>query len=270
MFFDNLSRIRPSTSVLLAAAAVVVGVACGGDSGPPDNIVGGNTAGGGTTGGATTGGGTTGGGTTGGGTTGGGTTGGGTTGGGTTGGGTTGGGTTGGGTTGGGTTGGGAWTPPAVSKVKGTATTAKCVSTQARANGKCGSYYCGVTDVELGPEIDPNKPCGGDLPYSCDGVLTKIVTDCATKAGLMILLSTEQQVKMTNDCINADATVKEHKVKQTCIDCFVTAATCCKNNAACLSDCVLLFDTQEKCDAAQMKAGCIKPTFACSGLPDPF
>jgi hypothetical protein len=277
MFFDNLRRIRPSSSVFLAAAAIAVGVACGGDSGPPDQLppVGGP---GGTTGGSpvtgTAGGGTTGGGTTGGGTTGGGTTGGGTTGGGTTGGGTTGGGTTGGGTTGGGTTGGGAWMAPNPSKVKGTA--GMCLSTQAAAGGKCGSYYCNIAQATLMPEIDPSKPCGHDsagatgmdvYDYACEASLATVVTMCATKHAL-----DADAPAATKKCVKETPSVSSKKVGDTCIDCFVSAADCCKANATCLSTClsVGVLTTQKQCDDEQKKAKCLDPLWSCAGLPSPF
>lgn len=145
-----------------------------------------------------------------------------------------------------------------------------CLSTAPGSGAMCGSYYCGVSPTRFSQAFDPTSACGPDAAFICQGTLPRIVNDCATKASLMITLSTEQQLAMTNSCIRADQGVQSRNLKQSCIDCFVSSATCCKNNSNCLTACALLFDTQAKCDAERMKAGCIKPTFACSGLPDPL
>jgi hypothetical protein len=234
---------------------------------------GGGTTGGGTTGGGTTGGGTTGGGTTGGGTTGGGTTGGGTTGGGTTGGGTTGGGTTGGGTTGGGTTGGGAWMAPVPSKVAGTGSA--CLSTAAAANGKCGSYYCGVDMATLTPEINPAGACGADTAYACTAELTAIVTKCTVdkvlELAIPVLTEDWPTVEATlKSCLKMNPSVMSHNVPDACLNCFSTAAMCCVKDADCRGVCTGLEMSSAECDAAQKAAGCIEPVFGCAGLPRPF
>jgi hypothetical protein len=152
--------------------------------------------------------------------------------------------------------------PPAMSKVKGTGNS--CLSVGTPANGKCGSYYCGVDMNTLAPEINPNMPCGGDPAFACEGSLTKIVTDCAVAHAT----DTDSDVQVTA-CVKANSAVMTHNVKDTCIQCFTDAAKCCQADFNCLTTCLVSGGTKT-CDDAQKAANCIKPNFACSGLPDPL
>ncbi len=242
------------------------------DAGTMGGLADGGTMGGSPTGGTMGGsptGGTTGGSPTGG--TMGGLADGGTMGGSPTGG-TTGGSPT-GGTTGGsdagmpGGTDAGPWMPPAQSLVKGTG--GACLSTGAQMGDKCGSYYCGVSQATLTPELNPGKPCGDNPGYACKAELTAIVTEAAKMYSGDAVLDPEGFKSKVKAFVKMNPGVMANNVRDTCIDCFVGAAICCAGDLlACGLICTT--GTQAECDAAQKAKGCITQVFECGGLPDPF
>jgi hypothetical protein len=151
------------------------------------------------------------------------------------------------------------------------------LSTQDATNGKCGSYYCGVTQEQLTPAINPAGACGDNPTYACKAELTAIVTKCASDnllAHVIDLLATPPnttafQADVTK-CVSDNPNVKSNNVKSTCIGCFVEAAMCCARDSACSGVCAGMDTGSTECDTAQKTAGCINPVFTCGGLPNPF
>jgi hypothetical protein len=155
-------------------------------------------------------------------------------------------------------------TAPNPALVAGTGT--KCASYATPANGKCGTYYCGVDLATLSMALDPSTMCGKDADFTCNGNLVPAVGTCARRVKSENLFDSNDALRpKVEACVYEDAVIKE-KVPNACLACFINAAICAGDN--CLTQC--LAGDSPGCDSCRKQNNCEAPVFSCAGLPSPF
>jgi hypothetical protein len=157
-----------------------------------------------------------------------------------------------------------ATTAPNPALVAGTGT--MCASYATPANGKCGTYYCGVDLATLSMALDPSTMCGTDPDFTCNGNLVPAVGTCARRVKSENLFDSNDALRpKVEACVYEDAVIKE-KVPAACLNCFINAAICAGDN--CLTQC--LAGDSPGCDNCRKQNNCEAPVFSCAGLPSPF
>lgn len=144
-------------------------------------------------------------------------------------------------------------------------TAGSCLPVGQPTNGKCGSYFCGVTPTSFNEAFAPSSVCGVNATFMCGGSLEKIAYDCWSSA---MLTPIDQMQSAIAVCAKSKASLQNAGIAGGCVDCFVEQQMCCQRNANCLTDC--LFGATHTCDLAMRAAGCTSGLFSCSGLPNPL
>ena len=139
-----------------------------------------------------------------------------------------------------------------------------CTSYGMEMNGKCGGFYCNVTKAEIMTHFPLTGKCNtATADQICSGMLTEYVGQCAEEA----LGATESNRTAMANCIKAKNGGEYASSSMECLNCFIDAAICATNN--CLIDCLGVRKTPG-CDACRTANNCNAMAPACAGLPNPF
>jgi hypothetical protein len=140
-----------------------------------------------------------------------------------------------------------------------------CRSVSTPSNGKCGSYFCGVTPSIFDSAFDPSAVCGTNSSFMCGGSLLKIASDCFSESSI---LPGADLTAATATCIKKKSSVQNAGIQDGCIGCFAQQQACCRTDVACNLAC--LDPVSLECDNAMKAKGCVAELFGCSGLPNPL